>query len=342
MPKGSMTKKQKVLWLVSLLVLLLMMIAVGGITRLTKSGLSITEWRPITGILPPLNQQAWQEQFSLYQQSPEFLHLNTHFALDDYKDIFWWEYIHRILGRVIFFVAALLAYKFWRRKEASASYAFFLPSLIAFQGLIGWLMVKTGLNHRPSVSHYMLMVHFLLALLTMTVVYYPLAKMKKPLVVDALKKTFSDRTKLLLWSLGSLILLQIIYGCFVSGLNAGVHYNTSFPFMGGSFVPPFAWDLEPLMRNFFENPITIQWVHRWLGLGTAGFVLIASAYLLKYGGPSFKRPILHLVSVVGVQIILGISTLLWLIPTPLASLHQVMAVLVWLGYCNILFRVKLS
>lgn len=329
-----MGAKQKLAWLLTLLVLLLAMISVGGVTRLTKSGLSITEWRPVTGILPPLTEEAWEREFSLYRNSPEFRHHNAHFELGDYKGIFWWEYIHRVLGRVIFFVAAALSIVFWRKKEFSGRQALLLPVLIAVQGLVGWLMVKTGLHQRPSVSHYMLAVHFLLALLTMSVVYYHLAKMKRPIRVR-----LSRRGAALVVFLGILIFLQIVYGCFTGGLKAGLYFNT-FPLMGGHFLPPLGWDLEPPLRNLFENPVTVQWIHRWLGVGTGVFLLLTSVHLVKCESADFKRPVLHLVSVVIIQILLGISTLLFLVPVSLAVVHQAMAVLIWLGYCNLVFRIE--
>ncbi|MBX3039076.1 MAG: COX15/CtaA family protein [Bdellovibrionaceae bacterium] len=329
-----MSKSKKLLWLLSLLIMLFSMVAVGGITRLTKSGLSITEWRPVTGTLPPLSEEAWQKEFDLYRSSPEFEHHNNHFELEDYKGIFWWEYLHRLLGRVIFFTATVMGFVFWRKKEFSGKRALLLPALIAFQGLIGWLMVKTGLNHRPSVSHYMLAVHFLLALLTMSVVYHSLAKMKQPLVVK-----LSTKGRFLIGLLGGLILLQILYGCFTGGLRAGLYFNT-FPLMDGRVLPPQGWDLVPGFRNLFENPITVQWIHRWLGIGLAVILPLVSFHLLRCESPAFKRPILHLVSVVVIQVLLGISTLLFLVPVPLAVFHQAMAALIWLGYCNLIFRIK--
>lgn len=329
-----MSKGKKLAWLISLLALIFIMISVGGITRLTKSGLSITEWKPVTGVLPPLTEEDWQKEFALYQDTPEYKHHNSHFELEDYKGIYWWEYIHRVLGRLIFFVALALSIVFWRKKEASGRFALTLPLLIVFQGLMGWLMVKTGLNHRPSVSHYMLAVHFWLALLTMTIVYYQLAKMKKEIPVQLSKKGWR-----LLKVLGVLFFCQILYGCFTSGLKAGLYFPT-FPLMGGQFLPPQGMTLEPAIRNLFENPVTVQWIHRWLGIITGIFVFFTSYHLIKNESRLFKGPIIHLVSVVVIQILLGIGTLLSLVHIHVAATHQAMAVLVWLGYCNIIFRVN--
>lgn len=329
-----MSKKHKLIWLVSLCALLLAMISIGGITRLTKSGLSITQWKPVTGMLPPLSEQDWQRQFELYQQSPEFHKVNSHFELEDYKNIFWWEYLHRLLGRIIFVVAAIMSIVFWRKKEASITYAISLPLLIAFQGLIGWLMVKTGLNHRPSVSHYMLWFHFSLAVGTMVMVYYHIAKMK-----SSIGKLHAEKSKILLLGLGAIIFLQITYGCFTSGLKAGLYFPT-FPMMGGKLLPQSSFDLDPFILNFFENPVMVQWIHRWLGISTALYMVGISYYLLKFENKAFARPLLHLASVVLIQAILGILTLIKLVPTSLAVIHQVMAVLVVLGYFNLIFRIE--
>lgn len=331
-----MPKRQKIAWLVGLLLLLFLMIAIGGVTRLTKSGLSITEWRPVTGVLPPLSEGEWERQFELYRQSPEFRHDNAHFELADYKGIFWWEYLHRLLGRVIFLYALALSFVLRRRREASWAYALALPGLIAFQGLMGWLMVRTGLHQRPSVSHYMLAAHFLLALLTVSLVYLPLARMKRPLHVRLPR---ADRA--LFAGLGVLLFTQIVYGCFTSGLKAGLYFN-SFPWMGGRFLPPQAFDYEPPLRNLVENPVAVQWVHRWLGVTTGLVLAVTGVRLWRLGDAVLRGPLVHLVSVVAVQIAVGISVLLWFVPLPLAVFHQTMAVLVWLGYCNLWFRFRFT
>ena len=331
-----MSRRAKLCWLLSLLVLLISMVLVGGVTRLTKSGLSITEWKPVTGLLPPLDEASWQREFNLYRESPEFKHQNSHFLLEDYKGIFWWEYIHRVLGRVIFLVASVMSFVFWRKAQWSGSRALVLPLLIAFQGLIGWLMVKTGLHQRPSVSHYMLTLHFLLALLTLTVVYHSLAKMKKPIFVS-----LSRVGRHLIWMMGLSLLLQIVYGCFTAGLKAGLYFNT-FPLMNGVLLPDQAWDYEPWRRNWFENPVLVQWFHRWLGILVGVFVPLGGVWLIKRESSEFLRPVLHLVSVVLVQVVLGIANILLFVPTWLAVVHQFMALLIWLGFCNIVFRMRLT
>lgn len=331
-----MSKREKLFWLISLLALLFVMVLVGGTTRLTKSGLSITEWRPVTGLLPPLTEEDWKKEFTLYQKTPEFRHHNSHFEIEDYKGIFWWEYIHRVLGRVIFLFASVLSFVFWRRREWSGRRALVLPLLIAFQGVIGWLMVKTGLHQRPSVSHLMLTLHFLLALTTMSLVYHPLARLKKPIFVN-----LSRGGHLILWAMGFLILLQIVYGCFTAGLKAGLYFNT-FPLMGGEVTPAQVFEGDHGWLNFLENPVAVQWVHRWLGVALGLFLPFGALLLTRFESRDFRRPLLHLVSVIGVQIVLGIINLIWLVPISLAVAHQGMALLIWLGYCNLVFRIQAS
>lgn len=329
-----MNLKVKIFTLISLILLLMMMISVGGITRLTRSGLSIVEWRPISGTLPPLTEESWQAQFELYKKSPEFQKINSHFELDDYKKIFWWEYLHRLLGRFIFLFATLTVIVLYRRKQISKSFAIGLPLLIAFQGLVGWLMVRSGLNQRPSVSHYMLSVHFFLALVTAILVYFQLAQMKSPL-----KVLLSSTSKKIIFAFGILLGTQVLYGCFVSGLKAGLYYPT-FPLMGGNFLPPEMFSFSPMLMNLLDNPVTVQWIHRWLGILVFLYVIFMSTHLLKNYGRLFLRPLLHLLSVISVQVVLGIMNLIYQVPIFLAVAHQVVAVLVVLGYFNIVFRLQ--
>ncbi len=328
-----MYEKQKIVWLVSLLFLLFLMISVGGVTRLTRSGLSITEWKPVAGILPPLTEEAWDKEFSLYKKSPEFKQVNSHFDLKEYKQIFWWEFLHRLLGRIIFFVVLIPGFFLWRKKTISGRYVLLLPALIAFQGLMGWLMVKSGLNHRPSVSHYMLATHFFLALTTVAFVYYPLAKLKKPIEMNLSKKSYR-------WIIGFgvLLLIQLLYGCFTSGLKAGIYFPT-FPMMGGQFFPPSGVSHDAFLQNFLINPPTVQWVHRWIGI-LISICVLGLSYILVRENSKFLRPMVHLVSIVLFQILIGILNILYFVPIPLAATHQFMAVLIFLGYLNVLFRVR--
>lgn len=318
-------------WLLLCVVLVVMMISVGGVTRLTRSGLSITEWKPVTGWVPPLSESDWQREFDLYKQSPEFQKVNSHFELPDYKRIFWWEFMHRVLGRVIFFVVLFGAVR-WR-VWLGRRLAFGLPSLIMIQGLMGWIMVKSGLNHRPSVSHYLLATHFFLALATLLVLYRQIVRFKKTLNVS-----LSPRARALALVLGGMIGVQVLWGCFTSGLKAGVYFST-YPLMGGEVLPDVAFSHAPIMINFFENPVMVQWVHRWLGTVTFLFTLGAAWFFVTRVSRELLRVFLHLASVMTAQFLLGIATLVYAAPVNLAAAHQFMAVLVVLGYFNFVFRV---
>lgn len=190
----------KTFWLSGFLILVFMMIAVGGITRLTRSGLSIVEWRPVTGLLPPLTEDQWKIQFELYQKSPEFQIVNSHFSLKEYKSIFFWEYLHRLLGRLIFFFSLMPGAWLWRKKQIHGKTVIQLTLLVAVQGLVGWLMVKTGLNTRPSVSPFMLALHFFFALGLLTGIFSQFFQNQRPQQAEA-----QTKDRLLFLSLGLLM-----------------------------------------------------------------------------------------------------------------------------------------
>lgn len=328
-------KKQKTLWLAGFCVLVLLMISIGGITRLTRSGLSIVEWKPISGIIPPLTEQDWQNQFDLYKLSPEYNQVNSHFGVSDYKNIFLWEYFHRLLGRLIFLFVVFPGLILWRKKLVNGRLVLTLAGLVALQGLIGWLMVKTGLNVKPHVSPYMLALHFFSALFVLIVAFYHLCKLQKPLDAQ-LTGTSSKIFKIS----GVLLSIQLFYGCITSGLKAGIGYNT-YPLMNGQFVPADAFALEPLWINFFENPGTVQWTHRWVGMLILMF-LIANLLILKSSGhwEKFKKSFLLLLSLVFFQIILGVLNIIYIVPITLAALHQLCAAIIVLVYFSIIFRMQ--
>jgi cytochrome c oxidase assembly protein subunit 15 len=332
MPVQKWTKR----WLVGFVILLLAMIAVGGVTRLTRSGLSIVEWRPFTGILPPLSDQAWQDQFELYKQSPEFQQVNSQFALSDYQRIFIWEYIHRLLGRFIFLYALLPGVVLWRKRQVKGSIVTLLCVLVALQGLIGWLMVKSGLAHEPHVSPFMLALHFFSALTVLATVYYQLSKFRPKIVIPA----SAGRVMTWVHSFGILLLIQLFYGCLTSGFKAGFSFNT-YPLMGGEFFPPGGLLSEPFWVNFFVNPATIQWTHRWMGIVVflIGIVAVKSV-LGSTVKKTMKGPLFHLAGVCFVQVLLGILNVLFVVPIPLAVLHQLIASLLLMAYLNVLFRAQ--
>ena len=330
---GMQSKDLKKKWLFAFCALVILMISIGGITRMTRSGLSIVEWKPIAGIVPPLTDQDWRAQFELYKQSPEFNKINSHFELDDYKSIFLWEYSHRLLGRILFLFIVLPGFILWRRKLVEGKLVVTLAFLVALQGLIGWLMVKTGLNVNPHVSPYMLSLHFFSAVFVLLFSYYHL---KRLLPAAKVNLTSGQMANLRLF--GLLLGLQIFYGCITSGLKAGIGYNT-YPLMNGSFMPSDAFALSPTALNFFENPGLVQWTHRWVGIGVLiFFVQLVLSFRKSRSWPQLRGPSLHLAGLLFLQIALGILNIVYIVPVPLAALHQICAVFLVLAYFGIVFR----
>lgn len=310
------------------------MISIGGITRMTRSGLSIVEWKPISGFIPPLSEEQWNQQFELYKQSPEFQQVNSHFEMSDYKKIFFWEYFHRLWGRLIFFVAFFAGLVLVYRKKLEIRVVLISSALVALQGLIGWVMVKSGLNQDPLVSPYLLVIHFLSANVVLLYLYFEFKKLQDKIILEA----FHGRAKKLFYVLGGLILAQVIYGGLVSGFRAGHSFNT-WPLMGGDFFPMGGLRLSPIVLNLFENPATIQWVHRWLAFSIILFLILFSRSLGSEK-QKIKNQIRHMHATVGLQILLGILNIVFAVPIFLAAAHQLVAVFIIMGYANILFKVQ--
>ena len=306
-------------WLLGMAALIFVMVVVGGITRLTESGLSITEWKPVSGTIPPLTQAEWEQAFDLYKATPEYLQVNRGMALEDFKAIFFWEYIHRLLGRVIGLAFALPLIWFTIKRAIPRGYAprlVLLLALGALQGAIGWWMVASGLVNRTDVSHLRLAVHLLTALFLFGAILWT--------ALDLLGHN-ARRLKMptvAIWAL-AVLSVQLLFGAYVAGLDAGYAFS-SWPLMGDEFYPSQAPWLEPAIRNFVDNPITVQFVHRWLAFG----VVIAAVFLAratkKVGG---RRESIILHSVLGTQILLGIATLMSGVQLHLAAAHQATAVL---------------
>ncbi len=311
------------------------MISVGGMTRLTRSGLSIVEWRPITGIIPPLTQQDWQTQFELYKSSPEYQQINSHFELQDYKNIFLWEYAHRLLGRLIFLFVVLPGVILWRKKVVSGQLVLLLAGLIAAQGLLGWLMVTTGLHTKPHISPYMLVLHFFSALGVLVLAFYHLCKLTTPINVD-----LTGLQKKLIKIFGVLLGIQIFYGCLTAGLKAGYGYNT-FPLMNGDFFPADGFFHHPFWLNFFENTATVQWLHRWLGiLLLLTFVAMFVLFFKSSCWSKLKKSFFLLLSLISLQVVLGILNIIYIVPIPLAALHQLFASFLVLAYFDLVFKTQ--
>lgn len=322
------------IWLLVCCVTIFCMVVLGGVTRLTGSGLSMVQWEPIMGVLPPLSDAEWQEAFARYQQYPEYKLKNTHLDVSGFKGIFWLEYFHRLLGRGIGLLFGLPFLYFLARRQIDRPLVpklVFLFLLGGLQGLMGWYMVKSGMVDDPHVSQYRLTAHLLLAIVIYAYMFW--------LALDLLRGR--DRVRVSSgWlntghALTALVLLTIASGGFVAGLKAGFTYNT-FPLMNGQWLPDGLLLLEPAWRNLFENITTVQFNHRLLAIGTA---LLLTAFWWMARRASSVRPVrlaldLMLAAVV-VQIALGITTLLLVVPIPLAAAHQGGAVLLLTAMLNV-------
>jgi heme a synthase len=320
------SRRQIAVWLAICCGMIFAMVILGGMTRLTDSGLSMVEWDPIFGAVPPLNQEDWETVFAKYRESPEYRKINMGMDLTGFKSIYWFEYSHRVLGRSIGTVFLLpFLYFLWRRKLTpplipKLVFAFILGGL---QGLLGWYMVKSGLIDKPDVSQYRLTAHLGLAL----AIYAYLLWILFGLVLKKAEYTASSSSRLAAGLLLALIALTISSGGFVAGLKAGHAYNT-FPLMGGQWLPPAGWMLEPGWRNLFENIATVQFVHRVLATTTFLAILIFWSGLLRQPLPGASRVAAHLLMLMAaIQVGLGISTLLLHVPVPLAATHQAGALL---------------
>jgi cytochrome c oxidase assembly protein subunit 15 len=311
------------LWLLAVAALVFLMVVVGGITRLTESGLSIVRWEPISGILPPIGETAWAAEFAAYRQSPQYQLVNSGMSLDDFKSIYFWEYVHRLLGRIIGLAFALpLAWFAWKR-AIPRGYGWKLAGLLALgalQGAIGWWMVASGLVDRPDVSHIRLAGHLLAALAIFAALLWVALDLLR-LAGDAGARPARMPT-LAIWAL-SLLFLQLMFGAYVAGLDAGYAYS-SWPKMGESWFPADAPLLEPFLRNFADNPIMVQFVHRWLAFAVAAAVLILARAAWLSG---HRQAAAALAGAVATQILLGIFTLLSGVELWIAASHQAMAVL---------------
>jgi cytochrome c oxidase assembly protein subunit 15 len=311
-------------WLLGVAALVLLMIVVGGITRLTESGLSITRWEPVSGTIPPLNEENWQEAFDLYRQSPQYQQVNTGMTLSEFKNIYFWEYIHRLLGRFIGLAFALPLLWFAAKRAIPQGYGWKLVALLALggtQGGIGWWMVASGLIDQPEVSHIRLAVHLLTAFTIFGALVWVAMDLRR-LAADEASRPVRMPT-LPIWVL-SLLALQFLFGAYVAGLEAGYAYS-SWPLMGDEWFPADAPMLEPYLRNFVDNPIVVQFVHRWLAFVFAGAALLLAA---KAWARGLQMEAAALVAAVTVQILLGIFTLLSGVDLYIAAAHQGMAALV--------------
>ncbi len=295
------------------------MVVIGGVTRLTESGLSITEWRPLGGILPPLGEADWRHLHDLYRQTPQYKQLNAGMTPAEFKTIFWWEYVHRLWGRLIGLAYALPFLWFLAKRRIPGRLGPHLWAILGLgglQGLVGWLMVESGLADRPSVSQYRLVVHLLLALIIYAYILRIAFALMRP---AASRPPGSRRLRAALAGVTALAFATIAMGGFVAGLDAGFIYNT-FPLMGGRLVPGDLLALSPSWLNPFENPAAAQFAHRWLGI-----LLTTSCVVLWAAGRRAglaRNEIAAVAGMAAVQAALGIATLVLVVPIPLAAAHQ--------------------
>jgi cytochrome c oxidase assembly protein subunit 15 len=330
-------------WLFACCALVFAMVVVGGVTRLTGSGLSIVEWQPIVGAIPPLTDAEWQTAFDKYQQIPQFKLVNHSMTVAEFKGIFWWEYTHRLLGRligVVFFVPLLW---FIARRQIPVGYAWKLFAIFALgglQGAMGWYMVKSGLVDDTRVSQFRLTAHLALALAIFAAMFWTALTLIDP---NRARLSTPAQRAARTWAIAfiALVCLMIVTGGFVAGIRAGFAYNT-FPLMSGSIVPPEILMIDPVWRNFFWNMATVQFDHRLIA-----WVLALSAPLLWLrlnstdGLPPRARIGGHLLlALVAAQIALGIATLLFVVPIPLAAAHQAGAVLVFAAALNVVHTLR--
>lgn len=303
-------------WLFAVATLVFIMVVVGGITRLTESGLSIVEWKPITGAIPPLTEQAWQEAFEGYKKIPEYTELNRGMTLEAFKHIFFWEYLHRLLGRLIGVAFALPLLWFWVMGAVPQGYKGRLLGLLVLggmQGVVGWWMVSSGLTERTDVSHIRLAIHLTLALAIIAALIWTALDLR----VGRAKMTRLGAATLLA------LLIQLLLGAFVAGLNAGYAYDT-WPLMGDSFFPEGVQWLKPLWANFIDNPIVVQFVHRWWAFVVLAAVIVIARRAKKMGN---RRASIAIHSAVGTQILLGIATLMTGVNLHVAVTHQAVGAL---------------
>jgi cytochrome c oxidase assembly protein subunit 15 len=318
------------IWLGFVVFTLFCLVLVGGATRLTDSGLSITEWKPVHGVIPPLSAAEWEEEFNLYQRIPQYQQINNGMTVDEFKSIFWWEWAHRFLARSIGIVFALPLLFFWLTGRIEKRLRWPLVGVLAlggFQGFVGWWMVSSGLTKLVSVSQYRLATHLTIACLIFAACIWimrglsPHSKIAPPTAKSS-------------WAAGGiafLVLFQIYLGALVAGLDAGLSYNT-WPLMDGALVPGDLFVQQPWWINLFENPKTVQFVHR------CGAYLLWAATLLHMlvslrlapGSTHARRSVL-LFCLVTLQAAIGISTLVMQVPLHLALTHQAMALVV-LGF----------
>ena len=324
--------KKVIYWLLTGCVLIFTMVVIGGITRLTHSGLSISNYKLISGTLPPMNEAEWHEAFDLYKQYPEYQKLNNHFGLEDFKDIYFWEWLHRFIGRMIglvFFIPFLYFIITKQLTSSTIKKSLILMALGAFQGFLGWYMVKSGLDKNLDVSHYRLAIHLSVALIILSLslwFFFDINNIEKLNI----KLPFKLSTAILV-----LIALQIILGALLAGLNGGLIYNT-WPDMNGYFLPNDTALNDYFKLTVLNNPSIIQLLHRIIAYLLFFLIIFLNIYYIKLN-LDLKSLLLFDIAIL-IQIFLGIITLLTGVEIKYASLHQIGSILVLSSYLYIFYK----
>ena len=304
-------------WLIVVAAMIFIMIVIGALTRLTESGLSMVEWRPVTGWLPPLSEPAWQAELQRYLSSPQGRLIDGDFTITDFKEIFWLEFIHRLWGRLIGVVFALPLAWFWIRGRLPPALKPPLSALLVLgglQGALGWAMVASGLVDRPSVSHYRLAAHLLLAVALYAWTVWLILELGSQAAQRDEPRTRRDATILIV-----LLFVVLTWGALMAGLRAGTAHNT-FPTMSGYWIPPGLFEDSPWWINFFENPTTIQFVHRWLAK-----ILVLGVLIMAWRSRRAEAVLAAAMALM--QLSLGIATILTGVEIAIATLHQAGAVI---------------
>ncbi|ABQ70934.1 cytochrome oxidase assembly [Rhizorhabdus wittichii RW1] len=320
-------------WLLLVAVLVFAIVVVGGITRLTESGLSITEWKPVRGIVPPLNQAEWLAEFENYKRIPQYAAFNLHMTLEGFKAIYFWEYMHRLLARGIGAVLAGVMIVAWWKRAIPAGYGWRMIGIFALgglQGAIGWWMVYSGLSVRTEVSHIRLATHLIAALLIFSALVWTVLDLRR-LARDPDARP--ARPTALAIAAVLILAVQIMLGAFVAGLRAGYAFAT-WPKMGDEWFPAGGWNVAQGLANLHENPIVVQFVHRWWAWAAAIAALAVARAARKRGAVG---PVHAVATLIVVQIALGIATLLTGVDIAVAVAHQAVAVLLlaallWAGH----------
>lgn len=338
-------------WLFGVATLIFIMVVVGGVTRLTGSGLSMTDWRPVTGTIPPLTYAGWLLEFTKYKASPEYQLVNAGMSLGEFKNIFYWEWGHRLLGRLIGLAFALPLGFFWVKGYIPSAYKSRLLILLLLggaQGLLGWYMVKSGLVDMPSVSHYRLVAHLSLALLLFSAVFWIALSMardnimiKQPAVHLSVSSFSTGQYRnILFWLKATIFVLagQIVMGGLVAGLDAG-HIANDWPTMAGQMIPAGLLDLTPLWTNFIDNHVTVHFDHRIGGYIFLVLVVIVATKCSRLSA-RVKFYSVMLITLTSLQILLGIITVITMVPVHFGALHQAGGVLVLAALINLVHKVR--